>query len=160
MLQSFTTENTISILSLLGIGAIVGAWVNHRFQKNREKTARSIQSKMEAYSSLLNFASGFLGDPNLDYEEALKYQREFIKKFHNDILLFSPSSVIRAADNFFDSVSISYSNKDESTDALFGLIAAMRKDLGNSDLSEVENRYKFYSVNIEDLKKKKETLNQ
>ncbi|GEM_PF-2339969 len=148
-------ETVISILALLGIGGLLGALANHLLQKSRDKESRSITRKIEAYSDLLNFTKGFLGDPNLDYHESLKYQQNFLKKFHNDILLFASSDVIKATDIFLDSVSISHTNKDESTDAIFRLITAMRNDLGLDTGDEVSKRYKMYAVNLDDLRKKK-----
>ena len=96
----------------------------------RDNEKRVFERKIQSYSNLIDFSRAFMGDPNFDYDGALHSQQEFIKKFHNDILLNSSADVIKSVDNFFDSVSISYSNKDESTDALFRMIATLRKDLG------------------------------
>lgn len=149
-----TINNLISVFTLLGVGGVVGAFINHLLQKSREIQNRAIERKIKSYSNLIDGARAFIGDPTLDYETALVAQQEFIKKFHNDILLYASDEVIKSVDRFFGSVSISYSNKDESTDALFNMIAVMRSDLGLSRKDLLE-RHKVYTVNIEDLKKKK-----
>ncbi|HBI17101.1 MAG: hypothetical protein UR60_C0021G0021 [Candidatus Moranbacteria bacterium GW2011_GWF2_34_56] len=153
-IKNLSFETLVSILGLVGFGGIIGAFIGHLLQKDREANMQSRVKKIEAYSSLLNYSRGFMGDPTLSYEEALSYQQEFLKKFYNDILLFSSKEVIESVDKFFDTVSISHTNKDIVTDALFTLTESMRKDIGLKS-NKIKERDKFYTVNTEDLKKKK-----
>lgn len=153
-IKNLSFETLVSILGLIGFGGVVGAFISHLLQKDREVNMQSRERKIEAYSSLLNYSRGFMGDPALSYEEALKYQQEFLKKFYNDILLFSSEEVIESADKFFNTVSISHTNKDVTTDALFVLTESMRKDIGLKS-SKIKERDRFYTVNVEDLKKKR-----
>lgn len=121
-------------------------------QKSRE--IERIQ-KIKAYGEFLDMARGFLNDPNLNFYGSFEAQRDFIKKFYNEIWVSASSDVIKKINSFFETVSITYVNEDDKTQALNNLILAIRKDLGLKTDKKLRGKYKIYTPSKENLKKEK-----
>ncbi|MFW6173900.1 MAG: hypothetical protein ACOC5T_09160 [Elusimicrobiota bacterium] len=111
------------------------------------------QFKREAYGNFLNKARSFLNDPNMNRKEIIDYQKEFIERYYNEIIVSAPEDVVEAIESFFETVSIGYAKKDESTEALEQVVSKIRKDLG---LEEGNIQYKAYTPNLEKIEEEKE----
>lgn len=135
------------------IGGVVVKIIDYFLRLREKRRELKQQFKREAYGNFLNKARSFLNDPNMDEEEIINYQKEFIKRYYNEIIVSAPQEVVEAIENFFETVSIAYANKDETTEALEQAITKIRKDL---NLSAKDIKFKAYTPNIKQIKKEKE----
>ncbi len=107
--------------------------------KKLEDYKKTFDRKVESYTNLIALLSSFMDDPGLTEEETTKRQRQFINKFHDDILLYSTKEVVDSVNNFFKEIRTNGSpkvkqallrvNPNTITVAVLNIIAAMRKDL-------------------------------
>jgi hypothetical protein len=121
-------------------------------QKSREIERNQ---KIKAYSEFLDMARGFLNDPTLNFDESLNSQKNFIKKFYNEIWVSASSDVIKKINGFFETVSITHANENDQTKALNDLILAIRADLGLTTDNKLNGKYKIYTPNKEALNREK-----
>lgn len=133
------------------IGGGVVSFINYWLGIKGKKEFLKEESKRKAYGDFLNNAKAFTNDPNMTKKDALQKQKNFIKKYYNEIILSAPSDVISSIDSFFNSVSISYANEDNKTKSFNKMIEVMRGDLA---LDEIKNKdLKIYTPNKEAIKK-------
>lgn len=136
------------------LGGAIVSLVNYSLGIRGKKEFLKEEAKRKAYGDFLNNAKAFTNDPNMSSEDALQKQKNFIKKYYNEIILSAPKRVISSIDGFFDSVSISYANDDDKTKAFNEMVMIMREDL---ELDEIDDKnLKIYTPNKEALKKEKQ----
>ena len=137
------------------ISAVTVAVINYFFIIRQKFQELERAQKIKAYGEFLDMARGFLNDPNLDFEQAFEQQKNFIKKFYNEIWVSGSEDVIKTMNKFFETVSITYTNEDDKTRALNNLIIEIRKDLGLKTGDDLKGKYKIYTPNLKALKKEK-----
>lgn len=135
--------------------AIITSVINYFLIKRRYITESRRERKIKAYGEFLEKAKGFLNDPCTSKDDSLILQKKFIKKYYNEIWISGSEEVIKAVNDFFNSVSISYANEDQKTKALRELTLKIREDLGLKASNELKNSFRFYSPNIKQLEKEK-----
>ena len=136
------------------LGGAIVSLVNYSLGIRGKKEFLKEEAKRKAYGDFLNNVKAFTNDPNMSPEDALQKQKNFIKKYYNEIILSAPKKVIFSIDGFFDSVSISYANDDDKTKAFNEMVRIMRKDLA---LDKIDNEnLKIYTPNKEAIKKEKQ----
>lgn len=130
-------ESIITILSLLGIGSIIGAYINHLLESKRETQRRIAERKESQYKTFLENLIGFFEG----WEDAQKKEK-FMEELYTHAPLYASDEVIRLANQFlrsFNDKNLSHSGK---SDVYYRkLVLAIRKDLkkilsGKSDLRE------------------------
>jgi len=146
-------EILIPLLSAI-IGGSIVAFVNYLLDIKKRKAELKEEFKRKAYGKFLNKARSFLNDPNLTKEDTIKYQKEFIEKYYNEIMVSAPKEVIKLVEDFFDTVSISFTNEDKKTRAIDNLLKGIRKDLGLNDISS-ERLFKSYTPNTKKIEEEK-----
>jgi len=96
--MNLSIETILSILGLLGVGGIIGAYFNHLFEKKREIERRIVERKEEQYKNFLeNLLAFFEG----------WHDKEKKKKFMIDLYthapLYASDEVIKLANEFLKS---------------------------------------------------------
>ncbi len=91
-------EIIFSILGLLGIGGIIGAYFNHLFEKKREIERRVIERKEEQYKNFLENLLAFF-DGWHDKEK----KRKFMIDLYTHAPLYASDEVIKLANEFLKS---------------------------------------------------------
>jgi len=96
-------EIILSILGLLGIGGIIGAYFNHFFEKKREIERRIIERKEEQYKNFLENLLAFFEGWH-DQEK----KKKFMIDLYTHAPLYASDEVIKLANEFLKS----FRNKD------------------------------------------------
>ena len=135
------------------IGGGVVAFINYWLGIKGKKEFLKEEAKRKAYGDFLNNAKAFANDPNMSPDDAIQKQKNFIKKYYNEIILSAPKEVIDSIDDFFDSVSISYANDREKIKSFSNMITKMREDLGSDNIKN--DNLKIYTPTAEAIKKEK-----
>lgn len=133
--MNFDTQTILSILGLLGIGGIIGAYFNHFFEKKREMDLRIVERREDQYKRFLENIIGFF-EGWIDKER----QKNFMEELYTHAPLYASDEVIKLSNKYLESFS---SKKDSSERAKYykGLVIAIRKELRNlqgekTDLTE------------------------
>jgi len=134
-----------------GIVAVINYYLG--IKKRREELKEEFKRK--AYGDFFDKARSFLNDPNLSKKEIIDRQKEFIGKYYNEIMVSAPKEIIRATEDFFNTVSIIRADKDEKTEALDKLLKSIRKDLGLDDVPDLERLFMCYTPNVDQINKEK-----
>jgi len=121
------SESIIAILSILGIGSIIGAYINHLLEGKRETQRRIAERKESQYKTFLENLVGFFEG----WEDARKKEK-FMEDLYTHAPLYASDEVIRLANQFLRS----FNDKDLShggkSDVYYRkLVLAIRKDLKN-----------------------------
>ncbi len=137
------------------IGGGLVSFINYFFDVRKRREEIKEEFKRKAYGDFLDKARSFLNDPNLSKTEIIDRQKEFIAKYYNEIMVSAPKEIIKAVEDFFNTVSIAHTDKDEKTEALDKLLKNIRKDLRLDDVSDLERLFMGYTPNIEQISKEK-----
>lgn len=148
-------QNILIPLGAAMVGGSVVAYINYVLDIKKRRQELKEEFKRKAYGEFLDKARSFLNDPNLSKENIIKFQKEFIKKYYNEIIVSAPKEIIKLVEEFFNTVSITYANEDDKTKAIDNLLRAIRKDLRLDDVSNSERLFKAYSPNIEKINQEK-----
>lgn len=153
-------DNIFETILISIISASIVGFINYKILVKQKLHELERNNKVRSYSKFIEMAKGFLNDPSLNKTNALKYQRDFIEKFYNEIWTFGSGEVICAVNSFFETVSISRANEDEKTLALKNLVFAIRKDLNLTTNEVLKKSYAIYAPNIQALNKEKSEIEQ
>jgi len=148
-------QNILIPLGAAIVGGSIVAYINYVLDIKKRREELKEEFKRKAYGEFLDKARSFLNDPNLNKEDIIKFQKEFIKKYYNEIMVSAPKEIIKLVEDFFNTVSITYTNEDKKTKAIDNLLRAIRKDLGLDDVSGLERLFKGYTPNIEKINQEK-----
>jgi hypothetical protein len=132
-------KDIISIISLLGIGGGVGAWIKHLLEKRKETGFKIQNINEEKYRSTLIFMRCLLNpnsikqfeinDPNfiklIKSDDVINYLKQKLEEFYYNSLLYASDDVLINIKNF-----INKPNEDN----FFRTALAMRKDLWSKPL--------------------------
>lgn len=129
----------IQILSLLGIGGAVGAFINHLLEVRRETQSRIAERKETQYKTFLENLIGFWEG----WEDKIK-QRKFMEELYTHAPLYATDEVIKLSNKYlksFDKENLEHQGKGD--DYYRKLVLAIRKDLkkilsGRSKLEETD----------------------
>lgn len=120
-------ETIISLLTLLGVGSVIGAYVNHLLEKKREMELHFRERKEEQYKKFLEYLIGFF-----DGWEGPKRKKEFMRELYTHAPLYASSEVIKLSNEFLacfrDKKDLSHGG---NSDQLYRkLVLEIRKDMG------------------------------
>jgi uncharacterized membrane protein (Fun14 family) len=135
-------ETFLSFLAALGIGGVIGAYVNHLLEKKKEIELHFQERREDQYKKFLEYLIGF-------YQGWAKkeVQQEFMKELYTHAPLYASSEVIRLANKYvgsFANKAISAKKRDKIANKL---VIAIRKEMkvDTKDPLEVKDikRYKL-----------------
>ena len=96
--MNFNVQTILSILALLGIGGVIGAYFNHFFERRREIERRIVERKEEQYKNFLeNLLAFFEGWSNKDKK------KKFMNELYTHAPLYASDEVIKLANEFLKS---------------------------------------------------------
>ena len=135
-------QTIISTLGLIGIGGIVGGYLQHRWNMSSETELRTRTINEDKYHSILIFMRCILkpenakqfdiNDPNMqklkDKNEMKEYVKNKLTEFYYNSMLYASDDVLRKMKKFIDTNS--ESNFIETA-------IAMRKDLWKNGRTEI-----------------------
>ena len=96
------SETIILILSASGgaaiIGGIIGAYLNHLFERKRELARYVLERREQQYKALLESALSFF-----EGWENKERKKQFMRSLYNDAPLYASDNVIRISNKFLES---------------------------------------------------------
>jgi hypothetical protein len=127
--MAFDVQNTLSILSLLGIGGITGSYITFKLQRNKELEFKVREQKEKRYKSCLLYMDAYFKPKNIKYlssrqpdidlaEDVLEY----LQMEYHEMIIYASAEVINSVKAFID---------NPTKDLFLKAILAMRKDLWN-----------------------------
>lgn len=120
-------ETILSVLTLLGVGTIIGAYFNHLFEKKKEIELHMREKKEDQYRMFLENVIGFFKG-----WEGPKRKKKFMRELYMHSPLYASSEVIKLANKFLSCFKSDKSLADrEKSDSYYRkLVIAIRKDIG------------------------------
>lgn len=121
--MNFDVQTVISILGLLGLGGIIGAYFNHILEKKREMELRIVERREDQYKRFLENIIGFFeGWVNKER------QKNFMEELYTHAPLYASDEVIKLSNDYLKAFS---SKKDSSERDKYyrELVIAIRKEL-------------------------------
>lgn len=123
--MNFDVQTMISIVSLLGIGGIIGVFITHSLEKKREMELRIVERREDQYKRFLENIIGFFeGWVNKER------QRNFMEELYTHAPLYASDEVIKLANKYLESFS-SKKDSNERDKYYRELVIAIRKELRN-----------------------------
>lgn len=120
-------QNILSILTLLGIGSIIGGYITHRLAKAKEIEFKQLEQKEKRYKSCLLYMDAFFEPRNIKYLSSRQPDIDsaqdiiaYLKMEYYDMLLYASKEVIKSVKIF-----ITNPNRNNFIKA----VLAMRRDL-------------------------------
>lgn len=132
-------ETISSILALLGVGGIVGAYITHLLEVKRETQRRIAERKESQYKIFLENLIGFF-----DGWENTDKQKKFMEELYTHAPLYASDEVIKLSNDYLKSFDKENQTYEGKSDFYYRkLVLAIRKDLkkiltGRSRLKENE----------------------
>ena len=141
-------KDIISIISLLGIGGILGGWIKHLLERRRETVMRVQNINEGKYRSTLIFMRCLLNpssinqfeinDPNhksiTEEEELVRYFKQKLEEFYYNSLLYASDDVLKNIKRFINS---------PNEENFFRTALAMRRDLWNKPVKGRADEWKI-----------------
>lgn len=119
-------EMVISVLTLLGVGGIIGAYSAYLFEKRKVIELQLRERKEDQYKKFLENLIGFFEGWN---NEARK--KNFMEELYTHAPLYASSKVIRLANKFLSSFKEGNLSHGGKSDSYYRkLVVAIREDLG------------------------------
>lgn len=124
-----------SILTLLGVGGIIGGYISYLLDKKKEREFKVLEQKEKRYKSTLLFMDAYFEPKNIKYLSSrhpdidnAKDVMEYLKMEYHEMMLYAGKEVIMSVKKFL---------KKPTYDTFLQTILIMRTDLSkmNSDLS-------------------------
>ena len=133
----------LQIISLLGVGGIIGGYISFRLNKTKELEFKQGELKERRYKSCLLYMDVFFEPKNIKYLSSRQTDIdnaqdviEYLKAEYHEMLLYASKEVILTVKNFIE---------EPTRKNFLKTILAMRKDLWikKSDLSINEIKIDF-----------------
>jgi len=122
--MNINIETILSLLSLLGLGGIIGAYINHLFEVRRETQRRIAERKETQYKIFLEDLIGFWEG----WEDKLK-QKRFMEELYSHAPLYASDEVIKLANSYLRCFYKEDKNFGKGDIYYKKLVLAIRKDL-------------------------------
>ena len=138
-------KNITTVLSLIGVGTLVGVFAKHFLNIQKEKRLQNQKLKEDWYSNLIKYMRSYLSPEsvsrgyfhfadksvvNLSGELLKTRLMENIKEIYYEILLYASDDVILSIKSFI---------KNPSEQSWLDTIISMRKDLWNKTKLKINN---------------------
>src|SRR3989344_2330485 len=116
-------QTAISILGLLGIGGIIGAYTNHFLEKKREMELRIVERREDQYKRFLENIIGFF-----EGWENKERQKNFMEELYTHAPLYASDEVIELSNKYLET--FSSENDSRERDKYYReLVIAIREEL-------------------------------
>jgi hypothetical protein len=128
------TQTTISILTLLGIGGILGGYISYLLDKKKEREFKVLEQKEKRYKSCLLYMDALFEPENIKYLSSRQPDIddaddviEYLKMEYHEMMLYASKEVILSVKAF---------TENPMRENFLKTILAMRNDLsgGKNDL--------------------------
>lgn len=121
--MNLDAQTVISILGLLGVGGVLGAYTNHLLEKKREMELRIVERREDQYKRFLENIIGFF-EGWINKER----QKNFMEELYTHAPLYASDEVIKLANDYLEAFS---SKKDSSERDKYyrELVIAIRREL-------------------------------
>ena len=121
--MNFDVQTVISILGLLGLGGVIGAYFNHILEKKREMELRIVERREDQYRRFLENIIGFF-EGWIDKER----QKNFMEELYTHAPLYASDEVIKLANKYLEA--FSSKNDSRERDKYYReLVIAIREEL-------------------------------
>jgi len=133
-------QTIISILTLLGVGGIVGGYATYLLDKRKEREFKVLEQKEKRYKSCLLYMDAFFEPKNIKYLSSRqpdiddsKDVIEYLKMEYHEMILYASKEVIISVKSFIES---------PTRETFLKTILTMRHDLsakaGDMDLENIK----------------------
>lgn len=127
-------EAIVTLLTVLGIGGILGSWVTHLLERRWELEKKAVLKKEEQYKKFLELLLAFFKG-----WEDNKKKKEFMEELYTHAILYASDEVIRAANSFLKSFGGADSTVGTQSDQFYKkLVLAIRRELKDLHNSKTE----------------------
>ncbi|MBI3984768.1 MAG: hypothetical protein HY344_02385 [Candidatus Levybacteria bacterium] len=130
------SEILIALVGSLGLGGLIGAYLNDRFERNRERELYARERKEDQYKKFLENIIGFF-EGWIDKER----QKNFMEELYTHAPLYASATVIRLANKFIAAHSSKKPAGGDSDDFYKKLVVAIQKDMKGQT---IWHRLKFW----------------
>ncbi|MFH1788396.1 MAG: hypothetical protein ABH834_03340 [Candidatus Altiarchaeota archaeon] len=103
-------ENVLSIISVLGVGGLIGSYLTFLLNKSKELEFKRLEQKEKRYKSCLLYMDAFFEPNNLKYLSNIqpviedeKDVLEYLKAEYHEMLLYASKDVIFSVKSFIES---------------------------------------------------------
>src|SRR3989344_9583654 len=117
----------ISVLTLLGLGGIVGGYITYLLDKKKEREFKVLEQKEKRYKSCLLYMDAFFEPKNIKYLSSrqpdvddVKDIIEYLKMEYHEMILYASKDVIFSVKEFIE---------NPARDNFLKTILTMRRDL-------------------------------
>src|SRR3989339_31282 len=119
----------ISVLTLLGLGGIVGGYITYLLDKKKEREFKVLEQKEKRYKSCLLYMDAFFEPKNIKYLSSrqsdindVKDIIEYLKMEYHEMMLYASKNVIFSVKEFIE---------NPVRDNFIKTILTMRQDLSS-----------------------------
>ena len=132
----------ISVLTLLGLGGIVGGYITYLLDKKKEREFKVLEQKEKRYKSCLLYMDAFFEPKNIKYLSSRQPDIdnaqdviEYLKMEYHEMMLYASKEVIFSVKAFIE---------NPTHENFLRTILTMRQDL-----SKVKNDLDLHDIKIE-----------
>ncbi|HEX5036179.1 MAG TPA: hypothetical protein VFX30_03375 [bacterium] len=127
--MSNSVQITLSILTLLGIGGVIGGYITYLLDKKKEREFKVLEQKEKRYKSCLLYMDAFFEPKNIKYLSSRhpdinseKDVIEYLKMEYHEMALYASRTVIFSVKTFIE---------NPIRDNFLKTIVTMRQDLSS-----------------------------
>jgi hypothetical protein len=128
-------QSVIAVLSLIGLGGIVGSFITFRLNKSKELEFKVREQKEKRYKSCLLYMDAFFKPENIKYLssrqpdiDSEKDVLEYLRMEYHEMVVYASAEVIGSVKEFID---------NPTRERFLNAILMMRKDLWNKNDLEI-----------------------
>lgn len=134
MTANISFQNIISVLTLLGLGGLIGGYVTYLLDRKKERDFKVLEQKERRYRSCLLYMDAYFEPENIKYLSSRQPDIDeakdiiaYLKMEYHEMILYASKSVI---------LSVKFFIEHPTRDNFLKTILVMRKDLSskNTDL--------------------------
>lgn len=132
-------QTIISVLTLIGVGGLIGGYITYLLDKKKEREFKVLEQKEKRYKSCLLYMDAFFEPKNIKYLSSRQPDIdsaqdiiEYLKMEYHEMMLYAAKDVILSVKRFI---------QDPVYDSFLQTVLTMRQDLSRKqnefDLDEI-----------------------
>lgn len=121
--MNFDLPTISSVLGILGVGGVIGGYINHILEKKREMELRILERREDQYKRFLENLIGFF-----EGWENKERQRNFMEELYTHAPLYASDEVIKLSNNYLRTFSTG-EEKSSRDEYYKDLVMAIRNEL-------------------------------